>query len=67
MTVIVNGKELNLAPDIKTIEALIKLYKLNPLVVIVEQNNTIVARDLYKSTILADGDKVELVHFVGGG
>lgn len=67
MNVFVNGKELNLAPNVKTIEALIELYKLNPLAVIVEQNHTIVARDFYKSTLLANGDKIEIVHFVGGG
>ncbi len=33
----------------------------------VEKNGTIVPRSQYDSCILADGDSVEIVSFVGGG
>jgi len=33
----------------------------------VEVNREILARDFYEQRILADGDEIEIVHFVGGG
>jgi len=35
--------------------------------VVVEHNRRIVRRDALGTTRLAEGDAVELVHFVGGG
>ena len=35
--------------------------------VAVELNREIVPRSLYLATGLADGDRLEIVHFVGGG
>ncbi len=35
--------------------------------VAVERNGEIVPRDRYAQTVLADGDRVEVVRFVGGG
>ena len=33
----------------------------------VEHNRTVVRRSQWDSTVLGDGDRVEIVHFVGGG
>ena len=33
----------------------------------VEQNGTILPRALWAATTVADGDRFEIVHFVGGG
>jgi len=35
--------------------------------VAVERNEAIVLRSTYAETILAEGDKLEIVHFIGGG
>jgi thiamine biosynthesis protein ThiS len=35
--------------------------------VAVELNRSIVARDHWATTSLAEGDRLEIVHFVGGG
>ena len=35
--------------------------------VVVELNRGIVPRDAHGSTLLKDGDNLEIVHFVGGG
>ncbi len=32
-----------------------------------ERNRTIVPKSLWSATALADGDQIEIVHFVGGG
>jgi sulfur carrier protein len=40
---------------------------INPRGVAVELNTDIVSRTAYETTILRDGDRMEIVHFVGGG
>lgn len=35
--------------------------------VAVERNLEIVPRSAYAATALADGDRIEIVHFIGGG
>jgi sulfur carrier protein len=35
--------------------------------VAVERNLEIVPRSAYERTALADGDRIEIVHFIGGG
>ena len=40
---------------------------LDPSRVAVELNGKIVPRADFKSTVLKDGDSLEIVHFVGGG
>jgi thiamine biosynthesis protein ThiS len=35
--------------------------------VAVERNLEIVPRSIYAQTLLAEGDRIEIVHFIGGG
>jgi thiamine biosynthesis protein ThiS len=35
--------------------------------VAIEHNHQIVPRSLYAATSLAQGDRIEIVHFIGGG
>ena len=46
---------------------LIKALGLNPERVAVELNRKIVRRGDWGSTTISEGDRVEIVHFVGGG
>lgn len=66
MKLIVNGQEINRVNPISIKEFLDEL-NINPLRVAVELNMKIVHRDKYEVTLLKDGDKIEIVHFVGGG
>jgi thiazole synthase len=50
-----------------SIAALVEEIGLNPLKVAVERNLEIVPRSTLSEVILADGDVLEIVHFVGGG
>ena len=50
-----------------TISTLIAHLGMKPDRVAVELNRELVPRDRWTSTQLADGDKLEIVHFVGGG
>ena len=47
--------------------ALVVLLGLSDGPVAVEKNGEVVRRALHESEVLAEGDVVEIVHFVGGG
>ena len=66
MRLTINGepRELDGAPDLA---ALIASLELDARKVAVERNLEIVPRSLYAATPLADGDRIEIVHFIGGG
>lgn len=67
MIVVLNGKQVELAKEIQTIRALLALYQLQEKIVVVEQNGDIIDRSRYEEAPIADGDRIEIVHFVGGG
>lgn len=67
MVIQVNGKENALPKHITTVSALLDYYELTKKVVIVELNKEIINKEIHPTTLLKDGDNVELVHFVGGG
>ena len=54
-------------PGPATLEDLLRHLGLDARTVVVEHNRSIVRRPALAATSLAAGDKVELVHFVGGG
>ncbi|MFW5905104.1 MAG: sulfur carrier protein ThiS [bacterium] len=62
----VNGKERNVPAGI-TVSGLLKRFDLVPGTVVVERNREILPRTRYDDVTLEDGDRLELVHFVGGG
>lgn len=50
-----------------TVLDLIKKLGLEPRKLAVERNLEIVPKSAYGDTVVADGDRFEIVHFVGGG
>ena len=66
MLVTLNGEARRLT-GVGTIEELLGQLGLDPRAVVVELNRCIIRKELVKTTTLADGDTIELVHFVGGG
>jgi sulfur carrier protein len=66
VTLTVNGARRE-APDGCTVAALIARVGLQESATVVELNARIVERARYATTVLADGDVLELVRFVGGG
>jgi len=66
VTIQLNGDpyELDGTP---TILDLLAHLAIDPRRVAVERNFVIVKRDAYGSTLVADGDQIEVVNFVGGG
>ena len=63
---VINGKEAEVKKD-STLADVITLYKLNPERVVAEINGNVLTRDKYADTLVNNGDKVELINFVGGG
>ncbi|MBU1540112.1 MAG: sulfur carrier protein ThiS [Alphaproteobacteria bacterium] len=61
----VNGEDRAVSSD--TILGLVRELGLDVRKVAVERNLEIVPRSLHEATPLVDGDRVELVQFVGGG
>ena len=64
--VTVNGDEREFDSGSR-LDDLLRVLELDPRMVVVEHNRVIVRRPLLQATPLEDGDRVELVHFVGGG
>ena len=65
MNLVINGERQ--ASPAGTLSALVELLGMKADRVAIELNREIVARDLWPSTELHDGDQLEIVHFVGGG
>ena len=66
MRVELNGEPQELAEG-ATLLSLIERLALAPERVAVELNREVVRRADWPATRLSDGDRVEVVHFVGGG
>ena len=62
----ING-EARRVPGPATLLELLGYLGLDPRTVVVERNREIVRRVRLGETMVAEGDSIELVHFVGGG
>ena len=62
----VNGESRHIAPGL-TVADLIAQLELTPKRLAIEHNLLILARSLWTETRLQTGDRLEIVHFVGGG
>jgi sulfur carrier protein len=61
-----NGKKISIKSNF-SIQDLLKKYKLMNKKIAIEYNGAIVPKISYKKKYLKDNDKVEIVHFIGGG
>lgn len=66
LSVTINGEPRQI-PDGCSIAAMVADFGLDPKKVAVERNLEIVPRSTLGDEQVADGDKFEIVHFVGGG
>lgn len=66
MNVVINGKDA-LIPDGQTALEYLASRGLDPQAVIIELNETIVPRECWAGLCLKQGDRLEIVSFVGGG
>ena len=66
MRLMING-EARTFEGIADVAGLVRALGLDPRKVAVEHNLEIVPRSTYARALIADGDRVEIVQFVGGG
>lgn len=65
MKLILNGEERDF--EVSTLSSLVEKLGMKSDRVAVELNRNIVTRDKWAETTLSDRDRLEIVHFVGGG
>ena len=66
MTLTVNGKERTLEKEM-TLQEFLHSEQYRPGQVAVERNRAIVAQEAYETTMLEQGDILEILTFMGGG
>ncbi len=66
MRLLLNGDERDIA-GVSSVADLVVALGLDARKVAVERNLEIVPRSTYGDTALADGDRIEIVTFIGGG
>ena len=66
MRLLLNGDEREIA-GVSSVADLVASLGLDSRKVAVERNLEIVPRSTYADTALADGDRIEIVTFIGGG
>lgn len=67
MNLIINGEVQQVPNTIENVQHLLEYLRLADRIVVVEVNRNILQKEQHSATPLAEGDVVELVHFVGGG
>ena len=66
MTITLNGDRREIAEPL-SVSQLLQQLDIDARRVAVELNLTVIKKGLYDSSIVKDGDEVEIVNFVGGG
>ena len=61
-----NGKKVVIKSNYSLFD-LLKKYKLNNKKIAIEYNGVIIPKNIYKKKNLKNDDKIEIVHFIGGG
>ncbi|MFD1067528.1 sulfur carrier protein ThiS [Oceanobacillus locisalsi] len=67
MKITVNGSGLEVQEGVKHIKGLLDFLELEDKPLIIEHNQQILQKEEHEQAVLENGDKVEIVHFVGGG
>ena len=66
MTITLNGEPFELAAPV-TVSELLSHLQIDSRRVAIEHNLVVLKRSVFDTTLLAEGDEVEIVNFVGGG
>ena len=66
MSVVINGENREITSPI-TVTILLRDLGLDARKIALEHNLEIVPRSAYDKTLVSDGDRLEIVHFIGGG
>ncbi len=66
MTIQLNGVPHEM-PEPMSVSRLLEALEIDPRRIAVEHNRLVVKKVAYASTVVSEGDEVEVVNFVGGG
>lgn len=66
MRLTINGEQRDFGIPL-TVDVMLEKIGLDPRKVAVERNLEVVPKSRYQATALDDGDRIEIVHFIGGG
>ena len=66
VSIVLNGESRAVRSGL-TVADLLRELELHAGMVVVERNREILAREALQATPVEEGDRIELVHFVGGG
>ena len=66
MQITLNGEPYELARPMSVVE-LLTMLDIDPRRVAVEHNLSIIKRHTFQEIVVSEGDRVEVVNFVGGG
>ena len=67
MNLVINGEEHHDLPESLTVQGLIVHLGLPEKKIAIERNREIVPKSTFNTAALADGDVLEIIHFIGGG
>jgi len=67
MFLVINGEDHHDLPEPLTVAALIAHLGLPEKKIAIERNREIVSKSTFKETELSEGDRLEIIHFIGGG
>ncbi|RSL28876.1 sulfur carrier protein ThiS [Salibacterium salarium] len=67
MTLTINGAEKEIPEETETITMLLHHLQLGNKKAVVERNGVILKKEQLDKEPVREGDKLEIVHFVGGG
>jgi len=63
----INGQTVDVPDMVTTVTELLVHFELQGKMLVVEHNQTILQKEEHAQTELAEGHRIEIVHFVGGG
>jgi thiamine biosynthesis protein ThiS len=66
MVITLNGDRFEIDEPL-SVTALLQKLEIDPRRVAIEHNLAIIKRHRYPEVVVADGDRIEIVNFVGGG
>ena len=61
-----NGRKVSIKQKLSIFD-LLKKHKIDDRKVAVELNGSIITKKKYKKILIKNNDKIEIVHFIGGG
>ncbi|OUM86435.1 MAG: thiamine biosynthesis protein ThiS [Bacillus thermozeamaize] len=67
MLLYINGQSREIPSEVDTVQRLLDHLNIGKKILIVQHNEEILKRENYASAPLREGDRIEIVHFVGGG